>query len=110
MVCAQGRQDPDLPVLTVPDTAHDGGTSSLGALASAIEATRTAMTANLEIAARILTAAAANTIEADMVEEGYSDYTHLPNPGDLDGRVPTDDAGLYGDVFQYIEGPAAEDD
>jgi hypothetical protein len=91
--------------VVVPDALHDGANTSLGALATVIADAGVALTANLEIASRLLTTAAANAIDADMQEEGLNDWTHLASPDEtMGGRAPTDDVGLYGAVFDFVEG------
>ena len=91
--------------ITAVDVLHGGGTETLGALLAAITDARTAMSTNLEIAARVLSAAGANTISADMAEEGLRDYTHLASPGYYGpAGPPTDDVPLYGDIAEFVEG------
>jgi hypothetical protein len=99
----------DVAAVSVPDTLHIGANATLNLLAGAIDDARAAIVSNVEVAARILTAAGANTITADMGEEGVRDYTHLASPGDFGAiDAPTDDVPLYGDVAEFVEG--SEDD
>lgn len=96
---------------TVVDVAHDGGTSYLEALVTAVGESRTMIAASLEVAGRALVLAGTRVVDADMVEEFDDSFWGLDSPyssgppqdEDEHDRWIDQSNAYYDDLNEYME-------